>query len=76
MLIGGLVTHQLISSCVVGVRHLIDGSQNTVLLLALEDEFHRITKKSSKTAAVSRNLPFASWRFSQIGMQTWSLHQR
>ena len=31
MLIGGLVTHRLISSCVVGVGSLIDESQNAVL---------------------------------------------
>ena len=44
----GYVTHQLISSSVVGVRSLIDGSQNAVWPLALEDEFRRIMKIHSK----------------------------
>ena len=43
MLLGGLVTHQLISSSVVGVRSLIDESQNAVWPLPLESE------KRSKT---------------------------
>ena len=43
MLIGGLVTHQLISSSVLGVGSLIDGSQNAVWPLVLEDEFRYIT---------------------------------
>ena len=46
MLIGGLVRRQLISSCVVGVGSLIDGSQNAVWPLALEDEFRRIMKNA------------------------------
>ena len=48
MLIGGLVTHRLISSCVVGVGSLIDESQNAVWPLALEDEFSRIVKNAVK----------------------------
>ena len=44
MLIGRLVTQQLILSSVVGVGSLIDGSQNAVWLWALEDEFPRIMK--------------------------------
>ena len=46
MLIGGLETHQLISSSVVGVGSLIDGSQNAVWPLAFEDEFRRIMKNA------------------------------
>ena len=46
MLIGGLVTHQLILSCVVGVGTLIDGSQNAVGLLTLEGEFCRIMRNT------------------------------
>ena len=50
MLIGGLVTHQLISSSsVVVVGSLIDGSQNVVWPLALEDEFRRIMKNAVTT---------------------------
>ena len=37
MLIGGLVTHKLILSSVVGVRGLTDGSQSAVWPLVLED---------------------------------------
>ena len=44
MPIGGLCHASLISSSVVCVGSWIDGSQNTVWLLALEDEFHRIMK--------------------------------
>ena len=46
MLIGGLVTHQLILSSVVGVGTLIDGSQNAVGLLTLEGEFCRIMRNT------------------------------
>ena len=46
MLSGGLVMHQLISSSVVGIGSLIDGSQNAVWPLALEDEFRRIMKNA------------------------------
>ena len=46
MLIGGLETHQLISSSVVGVGSLTDGSQNAVWPLAFEDEFRRIMKNA------------------------------
>ena len=46
MLIGGLVMHQLISSSEIGIGSLIDGSQNAVWPLALEDEFHRIMKNA------------------------------
>ena len=38
------VTQQLISSSVVGVGDLIDGSQNAVWPLVLEDEFRKIMK--------------------------------
>ena len=48
MLIGGLVTHQFMSSSVVGVGSLIDGSQNAVWPLALENEFRRIMKNAVK----------------------------
>ena len=46
MLIGGFIpfTKLLISSSAVGVGILIDGSQNAVWSLALEDQFHRIMK--------------------------------
>ena len=49
MLIGGLVTHQLISSSVVGVGSLIDpdGSQNAVWPLARDDEFPQNYEKRS-----------------------------
>ena len=40
----GCVTHQLISTSVVGVGSLINGSQNSVWLLALEDDFRGIMK--------------------------------
>ena len=46
MLISGLVTHHLVSSSVVGVGSLIDGSQNAVWTFALEDEFRRIIKNA------------------------------
>ena len=41
-------TGLLISSSVVGVGSLIDGSQNAVWLLALEDVFCRIMEKAVK----------------------------
>ena len=44
MLIGRLVTQQLISSSVDGVGSLIDGSQNSVWTVGLADEFPRIMK--------------------------------
>ena len=47
MLIGGLITHQLISSSVVGVGSF-DGNQNAVWPLALEGEFRRIMKNAVK----------------------------
>ena len=46
MLIGGLITHHLISLSVVGIGSLIDGSQNVIWPLALEDEFRRIMKNA------------------------------
>ena len=49
MLIGGLVMHQFISSSVVGVGSLIDGSKNSVWPLVLEDEFRRIVKNAVKS---------------------------
>ena len=50
MLISRLVTHQLISSFVVGVGSVIDGSQNAVWPFALEDEFCRIMNFTCLTA--------------------------
>ena len=47
MLIGRLVTYQFISSSVVAERSLIDGSQNTVWPLALENGFCRILKNAA-----------------------------
>ena len=44
---GGCVAHQLISASVAGVGSLIDGSQNAVWPLALEDEFRRIMKRDN-----------------------------
>ena len=51
-----LVTHQLVSSLVVGVGSLIDGSQSTVWLLAIEGEFRRIMKKCSKKERIILNI--------------------
>ena len=47
MLIGGCVAHQLISASVAGIGSLIDGGQNAVWPLALEDEFRRIMKRDN-----------------------------
>ena len=46
MLIGGLVMHQFISSSVVGLGSLIDGSKQSVWPLVREDEFRRIVKNA------------------------------
>ena len=58
MLIGGLVTNQLISSSVVGVGSVIDGSQSTVWLLTIEGEFRRIMKNAVTKNPITLNIQF------------------
>ena len=65
MLIGGLVTHLLISSSVADVGSLVEGSQNAVWPLALEDEFRRTMKNAVKQSIRQRlhERGFTSTRF-------------
>ena len=66
-LIGGLVTHQLISSFVVGDGSLIDGSQNAVWPLAVEDEFRRIMSVIGNIFLVLSAISYIYRRLSLVG---------